>query len=88
MKASASSNLRCLRDPDFKKHEWHAGHISRIEGPSPQQAYEIRKRWKITGRKSFSIIRNVEHYHGMQLTDIQKHMLYVFIRDELYFSSS
>jgi hypothetical protein len=88
MKEPISSNLRCLRDPDFKKHEWHAGHISRIEGPSPMQAYEDRKRRKMVGHRAFSIIRDMEHYHGMQLTDIQKHMLYIFIRDELYLGSN
>lgn len=78
------SNLRCLRDPNFEKHEWHAGHLSRIKNSSPKKDYEKRKKRKIAGRKSFSIIHNMEHYWGMRLTPTQKHMLHVFIRDELF----
>jgi len=84
MKLPISSNLRCLRDPFFEKHEWHAGHLLRIGNISPKEDYEKRKRKKRAGKKAYSIIRDVRHYHGMQLTPTQKHMLYIFIRDELF----
>ena len=84
MNLPISSHLRCLRDPFFKRHEWHAGHLSCVGNTSPKEDYELYKRWKKAGKRSFSIIRNVKHYHGMQLTPTQKHMLYVFIRNELF----
>ena len=82
------SNLRCLRDPDFKRHEWHGGHLSRIKNSSPKEDYEHRRKRKSAGGRAFSIIRGMEHYWGMQLNPTQKHMLYVSIRDELLFCSS
>lgn len=79
-----SSNLRCLRDPHCEKHEWHAGHLTRLKSPSPKEDYENRMRSKAAGRKAYSIISNVEHYGKMQLTHFQKHMLYIFIKGELF----
>lgn len=77
-------NLRCLRDPNCEKHEWHAGHIRRLGNTSPKKDYENRMRSKIAGRKAYSIISNVEHYGKMQLTHVQKYMLYIFIKGELF----
>lgn len=79
-----SSRLRCLRDPNFEKHEWHAGHLSCCDCTSPKEDYENRMRSKIAGRKAYSIISNVEHYGKMQLTHVQKYMLYIFIKGELF----
>jgi len=81
------ANLRCLRDPNFEKHEWHAGHIDRIKLPTPRENYENRQRGKRAGKKAFSIIRFMEHYWKMSLSSTQKHILYICIRDELFFLS-
>ena len=80
-----SSSLRCLRDPHCEKHEWHAGHMSQGRVKSdPKEDYENRTRSKEAGHKAFSIISNVEHYGKMQLTHVQKYMLYIFIKGELF----
>lgn len=77
-------NLICLRDPCFKKHEWHAGHLSRIKVSSPKDDYEIRQRQKVAGKEAYSIIRDMEHYYKMQLSLLQKHALYSFIKGALF----
>jgi len=82
------ANLRCLRDPNFEKHKWHAGHIDRVKILSPQEDYEKRQRRKRAGKKAFSIIRFMEHYWGMKLTLTQKSVLRGTIGDEMFFLSN
>ena len=77
-------NLICLRDPNFKKHEWHAGHITRVKATSSRQDYEVSQRWKQKGGTAYRIISDMEYYWKMQLTPTQKYMLYVYIRNALY----
>ena len=80
-------NLMCLRDPNFEKHEGHAGHISRIKNSSPKEDYENRKRHKRAGGKANVLIRHVEHYCGMKITQTQRDLLLRNIRDELFLIS-
>jgi len=83
-----ATNLRCLRDSNFDRHKWHAGHISRIKGSSPQEEYKKSQLRKRAGKKAFSIIHLLEHYWGMKLSSTQKHILYGCIRDELFYLSN
>jgi hypothetical protein len=80
-------NLICLRDPNFEKHGWHAGHITRIKATSARQDYKTRQRSKEVGGKAYRIICDMEHYWKMKLTFTQKHMLYVYISNALWFET-
>ncbi len=77
-------NLICLRDPNFEKHEWHAGHITRIKATSARQDYKNRQRSKEVGEKAYRIIHDTEYYWKIKLTHTQKYMLYVYISNALW----
>ena len=53
-------NLRCLRDPECKTHEYHAGHITFIAQDNPRQSYEVRQRRKLVGGQASRMVRNWE----------------------------
>lgn len=54
------TNLRCLRDPHFLKHPWHAGHCSYVGSIDPRRAHELRMRNKRAGGMAFAMVERLE----------------------------
>ena len=75
--------LRCLRDPNFERHEWHAGHISKGVPDDPRKVYENRERRKAAGRRAWEMVLDWEKNWGPKLTGTQRHMLHVFVMAEV-----
>jgi len=84
-----AERLRYTRDPHFKNHEWHAGHLTDLGPINPRISYETQQRRKRAGRVAWQTIRKWEKYWKRpKLTSSERFMLLVFFRDELFASSS
>src|SRR5665213_3938236 len=62
IKSLPVENLRCLRDPDCKKHPYHAGHLSSIGPIDPRVLYKTKQRRSNAGRRANIVVREFERY--------------------------
>lgn len=76
-------NLRCLRDPNFERHEWHAGHLSKLPPEDPRKVYAGKQLRKSRGSRVWRMICEWEKNWGAKITDDQRYMLYVFVMTQL-----
>lgn len=78
--------LRCLRDPNFEKHPWHAGHLSEIDPIDPRIWYKDQQHRKFIGRRAWNLVQLWEKVWkvGLPLTSTERFMLFTFICTELY----
>lgn len=80
-----AENLRCLRDPEFKNHPWHAGHMSSVTPADPRALLEAHQCRRSAGRRAFNLVKSWNHYwaRDVKLKPSQQSMLVLFIRNEL-----
>ena len=80
-------NSRCLvckRDPDCKKHPYHAGHISYLNPLDPRDAYRMRQEKKEAGHRAWLLVSMMEKDSPfIALTPLQRRMLVLYIQDEI-----